>query len=137
MIEQRYWCTECRRGYAEPGLCSVHADEALLDLAVPEVRLALEEQDDSGKQRHVAKLIGGVAVATVFVYVVVLLIVDYFDLSEYVNMIGVFFGTAIALYFAAVALFKFERGGPELSEEQLAALERIERGVVEDQPAAP
>lgn len=127
MAPQRYWCPECRRGYAATGECSIHPDEPLQDLAVPEVRLLLEEQDDAGKQRHAAILIGAVALVAVFVVTCVMLIVDKYDLGEYVNLIEVLCVVAFGLYAGAFALFKYQRSAPQLSDEEIASLDALPR----------
>ncbi|EDM77674.1 hypothetical protein PPSIR1_14015 [Plesiocystis pacifica SIR-1] len=121
IVTQRYWCPECAAAYSQPGNCPTHRDEPLQDLAVPEVRLILEEQDDGAKQRHVSILIGVVAVIALFVMSGVFIVADYLDVD--MNLIVVLFVVSGGLYAGAMSMFPYRSRAPEIDPEVLARFE--------------
>lgn len=120
---QRFYCTECGRGYDQPGNCPTHTDEPLMDLADEEVRLMLEDQDGSAKLRHAAILVGAVAAVTFVAAVGVMFVVGKLEIE--VNFAKVMIVLGAGFYLAAFAMFKFKGKAPKFTPEQVAYLDSL------------
>jgi hypothetical protein len=122
ILQRRYHCAVCHHRAPAPGTCPRCPEEPLLDLADPEVRIMLEQQDDAHKWRHAGKVIGISAGAAVPLTVGIMTAAEMAGM-EGLNVIQVMFGTSLAVMFGLFAIWKPHKSAPKLQDEELAALE--------------